>query len=76
MNSSALGWTALAVVLIAVAGMIYTFRLASRQRKETSESVSTARAKHFIVRNPIFWIYILFPIVIGLGVYFIYTVAW
>lgn len=60
------------LILISAAVAVYIFT--KQQRGHSDTDVSTTRVKRNILANPIFWLYILFPIAIFVGTWIVY--AW
>lgn len=62
------------VVVILLAAAVAVYMITRQQKGSADREVPQARVKHHFLANPIFWLYILFPVAIVVGTWMIY--AW
>jgi hypothetical protein len=65
----------LLIVAILIVGFIVTVLVGRRQRSGKDHDVSSTRQKHTILANPIFYLYILFPLAVLIGAYILYVAS-
>lgn len=65
----------LLILAILIVGCTVTVLVGRRQRSGKDHDVSYTRQKHSILANPIFYLYILFPIAILVGAYILYVAS-
>jgi hypothetical protein len=54
------------IAIILLISLVMSIRIGRKQRKYGNEKGNPAVYKHPVLKNPIFWAYILFPVLIAI----------